>query len=146
MSDLQKNSPAQLAAEVYRREPCARTFGEDVEAHLINGYVFSTPTYFAMGRAVDSSASNQLVVNPWHVFPVEQCDAWLVYLVAGDMREAWGRFPYFLPKIGFERKNVLRYYCAESLAEKLGWEVSPLNFSHVSLPRAPFHPRQHVPI
>jgi hypothetical protein len=104
---------------VYEREPCARTFREDVEAHLLNGYVFSTPEYFVLARPVDSSAPDALVVNPWHAFPAECCDAWLLYLVAGRMDAAWRLFPYHLPKIGVERKNVLRYYGFEFLDSKI---------------------------
>jgi hypothetical protein len=103
-------SPYEQAARVYELEPCARPFVEDLEAHLFNGYVFNTPDLFVMGRAVDSSAEQSAIVNPWHTFAREQCDAWLVYLAAGDLRQLITLFPYPLPKIGFERINKLRFY------------------------------------
>jgi len=43
-------SPVERAAQVYQREECASSFQSDLEAHLLNGYVFSTPQAFAMGR------------------------------------------------------------------------------------------------
>lgn len=103
-------TPYEQAAQVYQQEPCARPFVEDLEAHLFNGYVFNTPDLFVMGRAVDSSAERAVIVNPWHTFDAEQCDAWLVYLAAGDLRKLIELFPYPLPKIGFERINKMRFY------------------------------------
>ena len=35
--------PAEKAAAVYAQEPCAQSFREDLEAHLLISYVFSTP-------------------------------------------------------------------------------------------------------
>jgi hypothetical protein len=103
-------TPYEQAARVYEQEPCARPFVEDLEAHLYNGYVFNTPALFVMGRAVISSAEPSLIVDPWHRFPQEKCDAWLVYLAAGDLRSLLAMFPYPLPQIGFERTNKLRFY------------------------------------
>jgi hypothetical protein len=101
-------SPAELAASVYEREPCARTFREDLEAHLINGYVFSTREFFVMGRVVRSTAAPEEIVNPWVTW--NDGDAWLVYLMAGDVRKACCMLPYELPLIGWERQNVLRFW------------------------------------
>lgn len=112
-------TPVELAALVYEQEPCARTFREDLEGHLINGYVFSTPELFLMGRAVDSSAPYEVVTDPWQVFARERCDAWLCYLAAGDLTQMPGLIPYELPKIGFERGNILRYYRYGRLTNKI---------------------------
>lgn len=108
-------TPVEQAAKVYETEDCPRTFGEDVEAHLLCGYVFSTPTVFAMGRPVRRDVLASTIVNPYVMFPKDDCDAWLVYLVAGDLREALGYLPYPLPWIGWERGNVLRWYRTERL-------------------------------
>lgn len=118
-------TPVEKAAAVYNSEPCARSFKEDLEAHLINGYVFSTPELFVMGRAVDSSAPYALVTDPWHVFPPECCDAWLCYLAAGDLRKMPDVIPYELAKIGFERKNILRYYPGARLTHKTRCSIYP---------------------
>ena len=112
-------TPFEQAAAVYEREPCARTFAADLFLHLRNGYVISSPSFFVMLRPVDSTAADSLIVDPANVFPVERCDAWLIYLMAGDMAEAWRHFPFRLPKIGFERKNRLRYYGFQFLQERI---------------------------
>lgn len=101
-------TPVELAAAVYEQEPCARTFREDLEAHLLNGYVHSTRDFFVMGRVVRSDAPAGDVVNPWVRF--DNGDAWLVYLMAGDLRGALDMLPYDLPRIGWERGNVLRFW------------------------------------
>ena len=103
-------TPVERAAEVYRLEPCARTFREDLEAHLLNGYVLNTPTCFLMARPVERMALESFIVDPWHIFPPEQCDCWHIYLCAGDMLEALGFAPYPLPWLSWERKNKLRFW------------------------------------
>src|SRR5689334_6772592 len=47
-------TPFLQAAAVYEREPCARTFEEDLYLHLMHGTVISTPEVFAMVRPVFS--------------------------------------------------------------------------------------------
>ncbi len=102
-------TPVERAAAVYQREPCARTFREDLEAHLLNGYVFSTPETFVMGRLVQHDADPDLIVNPWHRF--ETGDCWLVYLAAGDIiREARRWMPWPVPWLAWERGNRLRFW------------------------------------
>ena len=105
--------PIERAKAVYEMEWCARPFEEDLRLHLLNGYVFSTPTMFLMGRPVSSDASPRLIVDPAVVF--DKPDAWLVYLLAGSLREALEFIPYQLPKICLERSNVLRFYGCEYL-------------------------------
>lgn len=111
-------SPAEQAAEVYEREDCPRTFARDVELHMLNGYVFSTPHFFAMGRPVNSMCPAWQIVDPAVRFE-RGCDAWLVYLVAGDMRRALACFPYRLPLVGFERFNVLRWHPMDKLIARI---------------------------
>jgi hypothetical protein len=101
-------TPVERAAAVYEREACARAFREDMEAHLLNGYVFSTPEVFVMGRLVQHDAPAELIVNPWHRF--EEGDAWLVYLLAGDIRTALGFFPSQKKYIAWEIRNSLRVH------------------------------------
>jgi hypothetical protein len=80
-----------------------------LEAHLLNGFVFSTPRYFVMGRPVVRSAPAHLILDPTHVFPATQADCWHVWLLAGDVGKAWGVLPWELPWMSFERGNVLRF-------------------------------------
>lgn len=135
-------TPAQKAANLYKQEECPRSFREDLEAHLIGGYVFSTPDFFAMGRPVCSTADHADIINPWRTFPEASWDCWFVYLVAGDMRKAWQTFPFPLEKIAFEKRNKLRYYRFQILDTHLfreaGSESNPLKTTHDrSTPRIP---------
>ena len=103
------NGVYHMARSVYQSEPCARTFEEDLEAHFCNGFVFSRPDFFVMGRPVVSTANHALIVNPWHRFPSSQCDCWHAYLVAGNVARAFQIVPWPLPLMSYERKNVLRF-------------------------------------
>ena len=58
------SNPYAEARAVYDREPCRRTFNEDLELHLMNGLVFSTPEFFLMGRAVPRGACHADIINP----------------------------------------------------------------------------------
>ena len=112
-------SPVELAAAVYSREECSASFQQDLEAHLLNGYVHSTPTAFVMARPVDSLAKTDLILNPWHSFPREEQDAWLVWLAAGDLASLLVLFPYQLPIIGWQKRNNLRFHPFNSTLAKL---------------------------
>lgn len=102
-------SPYERAAQAFAAEPHARSFTEDVELHLLHGFVHSTPAYFIMGRPVPRHAAPALIVDPAVLFPREQCDAWMVYLAAGDLGRAWDVLPWPLPWLVFERGNELRF-------------------------------------
>lgn len=102
-------------AALYEGTVCARSFREDLEAHLLNGYVFSTPEFFVMGRAVWSGGATEEIRNPWHVFPVERRDAWLIYVFSGNVNTCLQFFPYPLRYVAWERngKNGLRFLALE---------------------------------
>ena len=103
-------SPYEQAMEVYAREPSVRTFDLDLQLHHRHGFVFSTPEFFIMGRAVVKSAEPRRIVDPTHLWPKAECDCWHIYLMAGDHRAAWSIMPWPLPWFSFERKNELRLY------------------------------------
>lgn len=103
-------TPVERAAAVYQSEACARTFREDLEAHLLSGFVFSRPDYFIMGRPVIRTAEAALILDPWHHFPSAECDCWHVWLMAGNTVKAWDIMPWPLEWVSFERKNELRFY------------------------------------
>ena len=110
-------TPAEQAALVYTQEPCANTFEHDLYWHLQNGYVFSTPDYFIMGRPVDVSAPDSMQLDPSVKFNAP--NGWLVWLAAGEIACFNDIAPYRLPFIGFQRRNRLRWYKAEKLLSKL---------------------------
>jgi hypothetical protein len=107
-------TPVEQAAAVYEREPCARSFREDLEAHLLHGVVVSTPEFFCMGRPVLACANREQIVDPWYNdFPIWDC--WHLYLWAGPMMSAFQQATYPLTFVSFERKNRLRVYRWESI-------------------------------
>ena len=116
----ENTSPAERAAAVYSREPCARSFREDLEAHLIHGFVVATPDAFAMARPVPRAADPDDIVDPTVNWPREECDAWLIYLLAGDLAVTLRWLPFDLPFIGWEKRNKLRFYGVQSALAKLG--------------------------
>ena len=73
-------TPLELALRVYQTEPCAHTFAEDLDAHLTNGYVFSTPDYFIMGRPVVRSAPSTHNLDPFVSYNRSESHAWLEWL------------------------------------------------------------------
>lgn len=93
---------------VYTTEPCARSFEEDLWHHLAHGYVVSTPDAFAMVRIVWHYWPLDVLRQPWVVD--EQGDAWLIWLLAGDLSVAARWLPVPKPWIVFERKNRMKFY------------------------------------
>lgn len=78
-------TPVEQASELYARFPQPRTFREDLEAHLLHGYVFSTPDCFLMARPVSSHATAEAISDPWHRFEPHEQDTWLIWIAAGSM-------------------------------------------------------------
>ena len=116
-------SPVELAAAVYEQEECVRSFREDLEAHLLHGYVYSTPEAFVMGRPVKKDAPREDIVNPWITFTDPDC--WHLYLFAGPFHAAFAAPPYQLPWVSFERKNHLRFYKWDDIERKCTKNHSP---------------------
>lgn len=110
-----KLSPFEQAKAVYDREPSRRTFWDDLTLHLLNGFVFSTPDYFVMGRPVLKDAAPEFIVDPHCKYPKEQADCWMIYLMAGDTGKAWDVLPWDLEFICFERNNELRFHLLEDV-------------------------------
>lgn len=109
-------SPAERAAQVYEREWCARSFREDLSWHLTNGFVFSRPDFFVMGRPVVAYTAPDCIVGQYK-YPSGICDCWHIYLFAGNIARAWDMLPWELPLVSFERGagNVLRFYRLSSI-------------------------------
>ena len=114
-------TPYQQAREIYNREECARTFEEELVAHLNNGYVINTPELFMMFRAVRRAWGEECILNPNEsiAWTVGQADTWHVYAASGNPLDIFNHAPYPLPYISFERKNRLRFYSYPQMAEKL---------------------------
>lgn len=109
-------TPVEIAAAVYQREPCRRTFAEDLEAHLLNGVVHSTDQYFLMARKVRRDADHADIVNPW--IKHENPDCWLVYLYSGNIRRAFEAADVRLPWVAFEKRNRLKFYTWDEIHKR----------------------------
>lgn len=109
-------NPFERAAEAFRVSSHPdRSLTDDLEAHLVTGFVFSTPDFFVMGRPVIRMAPRPLLLDPWRAFPREGCDCWMVWLAAGDLGKAWSILPWPLPWLGFERGMELRFVPAGAI-------------------------------
>lgn len=107
-------TPAQTAAAT-RPE-----FDSELAAHLAHGFVISTPDAFLMGRPVSSDAPHGLLADPFHRFPAADCDAWMVWLAAGDLRAIWRMVPYRLPWIAWARREgPLKWFSFDSVSNRL---------------------------
>ena len=71
-------------------------FAQALERNYQQGFVFSTPDFFIMGRELDGG--------------------WFIDSFAGDMDKAWDILPYELPTVAFQRfDNDLRFVPIERL-------------------------------
>lgn len=92
--------PALRAAEL--RRAAGGNFLEELEAHLLRGYVFSTERLFLMGRAMPRAADPS---DLWCEWPEADCDAWYVWLAVGELRDLVALMPRPLPWIGWHRQG-----------------------------------------
>lgn len=83
--------------------------------HLVNGYVYSTPEAFVMGRPVQLSAPSHEILDPEYVFPRETWNCWHVALYAGDMGKLFTFAEFDLPYAAFQKRNKLRFYAINQI-------------------------------
>lgn len=112
-------SPYERAADLYEREYSPRTFEEDLDTHLKKGFLYNTPASFIMGRPVDRFAPGHYVLDPAYSFDPSDCNAWLIWLAAGDLREFFLRKPFHLAFVGWQRDNQLRWYEMDRVERKI---------------------------
>ena len=87
-------SPIDKAAVAYVKH--GADFAVALERNYQEGFVFSTPDYFIMGRELEG--------------------AWFIEAFAGNMDAAWSILPYELPYVAFQRfDNSLRFIPIERL-------------------------------
>ncbi|QIF01956.1 hypothetical protein [Roseimicrobium sp. ORNL1] len=83
----------------------SRTFEEDLAAFIHTGRVYITPTCVLFAKAVPSHREYH---EPWDTWEPHECDAWLVWLAAGDLAEFFQYVPYELPWLVWARRDRLR--------------------------------------
>ncbi len=93
-----------------------RSMMDDIAFHGTVGYIMSTPTCFLMARAVRRDAAPYSMRDS---FPLDECDTWLVWAMAGDIREAMQFAPPTMKWIAFAREERLRFHDFNKLRRKL---------------------------
>jgi len=119
-------NPSVEAFRVYMREYCPRGPHEDLELFLILHYVRSDHRYFIMAKPVNKdligTAESWKIVDPLYRFNEDECNAWHVYLTAGEGKYLFDDLPKdlaHLKYVTYERKNILRCFPLETLKKKL---------------------------
>lgn len=120
-------TPVEKAAAIYRSEPCARTFREDLEAHLLHGHVVSTPTAFIMARYVSREWPREKIVDPWwNDFGGAVPNCIHIYLAAGNIKEFFTYPHTTVIWISLERKNHLRFHPYPTLKRLCNTSKAPI--------------------
>lgn len=89
--------------KLYAQKGAEEPFANYVIEHAKNGFVYSTPDFFVMGRPVVRSASEAVIRDATHAFPPAECDAWFVHAAAGNIPKMWATMPWPLEWIGWTR-------------------------------------------
>lgn len=108
-------SPYQQIQAKYAEFPQEQPFAWYVDWHARHGFVFATPEFFIMGRAVNKAFFEGR--GPiLEAIPIGFADTWYIHAMAGDMQRAWDILPAPLPWLAWERvldgKRELRFYSA----------------------------------
>lgn len=118
-------TPIEEILALYTQYPQPQTFEEDLAAYLRTGYVFSTPEVFLMGRAIDKNSTAELIANPWHAFPREEQNCWLVFAASRiesnifKSKQFLQFVPYYLSWLAFQRRGkALKFYETPKLISK----------------------------
>jgi hypothetical protein len=126
-------NPASRIAALYGPNS-PRTFAEDMQAHMVNGYVYAGPDLFMLVRPVASVAyikDPDLIRNPWCSFEPEACDTWFIYAAAtarpttalGLVKTCLTKMPFPLPLAAWERqakgRTAIKFFSISRLVEVL---------------------------
>jgi hypothetical protein len=119
---------ARTKADWYKR-PREQTLEWYEDAHKRNGFVFSTPDFYVMGRPVMKGAPDHQIKDVLLKFPPRAVDTWYVFLLCGDPVKAWSILPFELPWICWKRdtdeSEELRFYDARTIRRLSGASVDP---------------------
>lgn len=98
-------------------------FFSALNAHFLHGFVHSDSSAFLMIRPVCTGSTREMIVDPLCQFREESCNAWFVYLAAGDIAALFALAPYPLEFICYERFGELKVVRFQSISEKVKqWE------------------------
>ena len=91
------NNPIDLIREEYRLHPREESFQVYLDWHIENGFVFSAPQFFIMGRAIkvyDEEAKTLHGIDNFAVWERHEENAWYVHGMAGYVSKSWEVLPY----------------------------------------------------
>jgi hypothetical protein len=123
-------NPALRVASLYAPSS-PRQFGEDIQAHMLTGYVYASPHAFLLTRPVPSNAAPEAIRNPWYEFPQADCDTWFIYAgatadrtsPAGLVKTFLTKMPFPLPLAAWERqtkgRTTIKFFSITRLVEVL---------------------------
>ncbi|GAA5497556.1 hypothetical protein Rhal01_03752 [Rubritalea halochordaticola] len=117
-------TPWEMALQLYAEiGEGAQDLMRDMAWHVHHGYVYASPSMFAMVRPVctswgaeaicdctDARAADGAEFNELTSYP----DCWHIHLAVGEMRELLSRLPYALPYLSYERRGVFKLHSMES--------------------------------
>ena len=64
-----------------------------LELHMRHGFVYSTPDFFVMAKAVNRGAWAGDVGDARMIFEQKDCDCWFISALAGNVLKAWEVLP-----------------------------------------------------
>lgn len=104
------DSPYEKIRALYiERTPAGRMTWEELVGYMLASsdcYVFKSPEFFIMGRAVPRSAPRIQIEDLTHKFEKADCDAWHIWGIWGDIPKALKAMPYELPWCAVDRHGV----------------------------------------
>lgn len=112
-------TPAEKAAQQYQIMECDRTFLQDLESHMLHGYVLSNNRCFILCRYVSRNWNLDDMADPDHN-PPGNLDCIYMYLAVGDIKEFF-TFPHQPVKwVAFSRRGKApRIYSYDTLKQKI---------------------------
>ena len=119
-------TPYAKALDLYKGD--STRFLDELEQHFEHGYVVATPEAFAMARPVRSDWDTAKFRDISQVAPLDEADAWFIWLLAGRLEVAVRWLPRPLPFLGYSRRGSLcRFVAWERLQRLVERHVCALN-------------------
>jgi hypothetical protein len=122
-------APIWIAKEAYEAGECEFSWRESLNAHMAQGYCISRPDYFIMARPVVKDAPEQLILDCNHVFDVQRCNCWHVWMAAGDaLPSLWTQTPHEFEWTSYQSLKSKGYAIKYRSLERLrSWEKGKSN-------------------
>lgn len=112
-------SPYQAIFEAYRKHRPDINFSDEMSFYLTHGFVFSTPSYFAMGKPINRLLSEQVGFATLRAPEGSKPDCWYICAASGKIGRIWSILPYPLPWVAWTRvhdpENELQFHSLEAL-------------------------------